>query len=148
MYPGCDRRGSEDLGSGAEWKALWRVLELAGVGKTESGRYNHRGDVGERGGGRGGSRSRKVVGEPVSGRRKERERGGEPWPVAGRWEGGINAGYTDRWRFGSPTSLSTWAVIPADFPFQFIRRSPRLQSLFFFSPTTLFPIQQTFAHRC
>ena len=87
MYPGCDRRGSEDLGSGAEWKALWRVLELAGVGKTESGRYNHRGDVGERGGGRGGSRSRKVVGEPVSGRRKEREREGESpglWPGDGR----------------------------------------------------------------
>lgn len=86
VYPGCDRRGSEDLGSGAEWKALWRVLELAGVGKTESGRYNHCGDVGERGGGVGvPALERWSESQSVAGERRERE-GESPglWPGDGR----------------------------------------------------------------
>lgn len=39
--------GSDLLGSGAEWKALWCALELAGFGKRESGRCKRRGDVGK-----------------------------------------------------------------------------------------------------
>lgn len=71
VHPACDRRGSEDSGSGAEWKALWRVLELAGVGKTESGRSSHRGDVGEG----GPALERWSESQSVAGERRARERG-------------------------------------------------------------------------
>ena len=143
VHPACDRRGSEDLGSGAEWKALWRVLELAGVGKTESGRSSHRGDVGE------GvpalerwSESQAVAGER---RARERERGRAL--AGGREMGGTHQRPMHRqveirvanlaFQLGSATCrLPTPAHLP----------TPRLQPHFFSSATTPFPTQQTFAH--
>lgn len=149
VYPGCDRRGSGDLGSGAEWKALRRVLELAGVGKrkVEGITTAVMSGSGERG---VGVPSRKVVGEPVSGRtgRRGGEREGESpglWPGDGR-------------RHQCPIHRRV-EIRVANLAFYLSSDTCRLpipvhppisqtSVPLLFLPTTLFPIQQTFAHRC